>query len=172
MWGNHITTADPTTTPANQESPESPKPPTTEPFRSLQEAFARCSINQHQQATTPTDPFATPPHRRSPSPPRLSPSPAVARREEDLIAFDPTAAPPSPRATSPFATLPETFSPAEHLVDSCVAHLVEMGYADSGVDGALERLRVYAEIAEGDLDQALGLIEEDERAISELTSMH
>ena len=57
-------------------------------------------------------------------------------------------------------------------VDSCVAHLVEMGYADSGVDGALERLRVYAEISNGDLEQALGLIEEEEKAISELTSMY
>ena len=167
----------PATTPADQESPASRRQPTTEPFKNLREAFLICSSNQQQQAATPTDPFATPPLLRSPSPPRLSPSPTLLLDEADLTAFVPAAAPPSPpsppspRATSPFAPVPGAFPPAESsAVDSCVAHLIEMGYADSAIDGMsqVERLRIYAQIAEGDLDTALQLIEEEERAISEL----
>jgi hypothetical protein len=64
-------------------------------------------------------------------------------------------------------SLPGSY-PLEDAVDRCVAHLVEMGYADGpeGVD-QVERLKVYAQISDGDLDAAIEMLEEEKRAWEE-----
>ncbi|KAF8250305.1 hypothetical protein K440DRAFT_619794 [Wilcoxina mikolae CBS 423.85] len=63
--------------------------------------------------------------------------------------------------------LPGSYPP-EDAVDKCVAHLVEMGYAD-GRDGVdqVERLKIYAQISDGDLDAAIEMLEEEKRAWEE-----
>ena len=47
-------------------------------------------------------------------------------------------------------------------IDQCIAQLIEMGFADDGKgDEALDMLRVYATHAEGDVQTAVELLEED-----------
>lgn len=47
-------------------------------------------------------------------------------------------------------------------IDQCIAQLIEMGYADDAKgDEALDMLRVYATHAEGDVQTAVELLEED-----------
>lgn len=47
-------------------------------------------------------------------------------------------------------------------IDQCIAQLIEMGYADDAKgDDALDTLRVYATHAEGDVQTAVELLEED-----------
>jgi hypothetical protein len=49
----------------------------------------------------------------------------------------------------------------DEAVDRCVAMLLEMGYGDGE---EVERLRVYAQMSGGDLEDALEMLEEEKRA--------
>lgn len=58
---------------------------------------------------------------------------------------------------------------AENNVDMCVAQLVEMGYAEDESGGAVEALKVYAQIAEGKVTDAIEILEEERKAWRERT---
>lgn len=58
---------------------------------------------------------------------------------------------------------------AENNVDMCVAQLVEMGYAEDESEGAVEALKVYAQIAEGKVTDAIEILEEERKAWRERT---
>lgn len=49
-------------------------------------------------------------------------------------------------------------------VQTCVTQLHELGYGSNAAQGGFERLTVYAEAAEGDLINALDIIDEEQRA--------
>lgn len=49
-------------------------------------------------------------------------------------------------------------------VDKCVEALVEMGYCEDGGESAVERLKVYAQIADGNVDSAVEMLEEERKA--------
>ncbi|CAZ83642.1 unnamed protein product [Tuber melanosporum] len=49
-------------------------------------------------------------------------------------------------------------------IDKCVAALIEMGYSDDGGESAIERLRVYAQIVEGNVENAVEMLEEEREA--------
>lgn len=55
---------------------------------------------------------------------------------------------------------------AESNVDLCVAQLVEMGYAEDESESAVEALKVYAQIAEGNVAEAIEMLEEEKKAWS------
>lgn len=59
---------------------------------------------------------------------------------------------------------------AENNVDLCVAQLVEMGYAEDESEDAVEALKVYAQIAEGKVTDAIEILEEERKAWRERTS--
>lgn len=76
----------------------------------------------------------------------------------------------------PSNDLPSTFLPeqqertsAENNLDLCVAQLVEMGYAEDESEGAVEALKVYAQIAEGKVTDAIEILEEERKAWRERT---
>lgn len=59
---------------------------------------------------------------------------------------------------------PQKSTNTESDVDKCVAQLVEMGYAEDESESALERLKVYAQIAEGSVLDAVEMLEEERKA--------
>jgi hypothetical protein len=93
---------------------------------------------------------------------------------------------PEGRVTNPFSaavkketrfTLPGAFPEQERLVirprdvrqekiDKCVAQLVEMGYGYGygGDNDEVDRLKIYAEITNGSVDDAIDMLEEEKRA--------
>lgn len=70
---------------------------------------------------------------------------------------------------------PHAKNKTQEVVDMCVAQLVEMGYgrvggsADANDSEEVERLRVYAQIAHGNVDEALQMLE-DEKTVWERQS--
>jgi len=52
----------------------------------------------------------------------------------------------------------------ESKIDKCVATLIEMGYGDDGGESAVERLKVYAQIVEGNVEDAVEMLEEEREA--------
>ncbi|PWW73190.1 hypothetical protein C7212DRAFT_223725 [Tuber magnatum] len=52
----------------------------------------------------------------------------------------------------------------ENGIDKCVATLIEMGYGDDGGESAIERLKVYAQIVEGNVQSAVEMLEEEREA--------
>lgn len=73
--------------------------------------------------------------------------------------------PPPPSPPQQVDNNPFSVQVVSEAVDRCVACLVEMGYggADGDVD-EVERLRIYAQISGGDLEEALEMLEEEKRA--------
>lgn len=61
---------------------------------------------------------------------------------------------------------PQINDERQKAIDKCVAQLVEMGYGDNETnDGEeVERLKIYAQISEGNVDEALELLEEEKTA--------
>jgi len=51
---------------------------------------------------------------------------------------------------------------AQMAIDQCVAHLVEMGYGDNGDE--IERLRIYAQMTGGNLEDSIEMLEEEKNA--------
>lgn len=51
-------------------------------------------------------------------------------------------------------------------VQSCIAQLQNLGYGANAAQGSIERLTVYAQAAEGDLNAAIDIIDEEQRAYS------
>lgn len=83
------------------------------------------------------------------------------------------------RDLSPSFSMPGSFPPtkviiAEHPTDAsllkarnCAKHLQDLGFGDV-VEGGPERLMVYAEAAEGDLVNAIDMIDEEQKVYNEL----
>lgn len=118
------------------------------------------------------DPFATPP--RIPSPPAAEEAfeDAQEQREEEeeererIFTFNPVAPPQEVMnrehdRPSIFNRVQQEEEKADEAIDRCVAILMEMGYGDSE---EIDRLRVYAQMSGGDLEDALEMLEEEKRA--------
>ena len=69
------------------------------------------------------------------------------------------------RLSSPFRRYDDEHhdSTTASQITACVDNLVQLGY-DTGEAGSLDRLRVYAQAADGDLTEAIDLIDEEQRA--------
>lgn len=59
---------------------------------------------------------------------------------------------------------PQKSVDTEGDVDKCVAQLVDMGYAEDESENALERLKVFAQLANGSVLDAVEMLEEERQA--------
>ncbi|KAI4125072.1 MAG: hypothetical protein LQ347_005492 [Umbilicaria vellea] len=119
-------------------------------------------------AETP-EPSSAHPHAQDSEPRPLHPNSVAVDRASEAVFH--THSDPKPAPVKPFTTrarVVETHPdyPAVHKVQQCVDQLTALGFG-SEENGGLKRLVVYAQAAEGDLEEAIEMIEEERRAYKE-----
>ncbi|KAF8423906.1 hypothetical protein EV426DRAFT_711142 [Tirmania nivea] len=154
--------------PAPFSYPVSPSPPRTpvlvlRPLRINRESNAAPSPTERSAEKQPATQVTSEPSQSQPQP---IPPPVVPSL------FDNFAGPSCGESSNAaLSLLPQNLSRRSSLdarIDECMAQLIEMGYADDA-DGnlALDRLRVYARHADGNVNTAVELLEEDAGAWEE-----